>query len=89
MEIVSVVVPAPVSRDTEVGFSAMVKFEMLGESVLFRFTLPAKLLRLVSETVKDARLPCGAVMLAGLVAIVKSGFVGWPIPATSLSIVEA
>ena len=89
MEIVSVVVPAPVSRDTELGFSAMVTFVMLDESVVFRFTLPAKLLRLVSETVNDARPPCGAVMLAGLVAIVKSGDVDCPIPATPLSIVEA
>jgi hypothetical protein len=52
-------------------------------------TLPAKLFRLVSETVRDARLPCGVVMLAGLVASVKSGLVDRPIPETSLNIVEA
>ena len=52
-------------------------------------TLPAKLLRLVSETVIEAKLPCGAVMETGLVPIVKSGVVGPPIPATSLNMVEA
>ena len=52
-------------------------------------TLPAKLFRLVSETVIEARLPCGAVIETGFVASAKSGVVGPPIPATSLNIVEA
>ena len=52
-------------------------------------TLPAKLLRLVSQTVMDERLPWGVLMETGLVAIVKSGVVGPPIPATSVNTVEA
>jgi hypothetical protein len=51
--------------------------------------LPAKLFRLVSDTEIAARLPCGAVIETGFVAIVKSGVVDPPIPATSLNIVEA
>lgn len=52
-------------------------------------TLPAKLFRLVSETAKDARLPCDAIIDTGFVASVKSGAVDRPIPAASLRIVEA
>ena len=51
--------------------------------------LPAKLLRLVSATVIEARLPWAVVIETGFVAMVKSGVVGPPIPATSLNIVEA
>jgi len=52
-------------------------------------TLPAKLFRLVSETVKAARLPCDVVNETGFVPSVKSGAVDCPIPATSLNMVEA
>lgn len=85
----SVVDPDPVSRETEPGFSAIVTFVIPGVRVQFRLTLPAKLFRLVSDTVIEARLPCGAVIETGFVARVKSGFVGPPVPATSLNMVEA
>jgi hypothetical protein len=88
-DIVRVEAPAPVSRDTEPGFNAIVTFVMLGESEKFKFTLPAKLFRLASETVKDAMLPWGADAETGFVPSVKSGAVDWPIPATSVNMVEA
>ena len=81
--------PAPVRRDTELGFNAIVTLLIPGEIEYFRLTLPAKLFKLASVTVKAARLPSGVVIETGLVPSVKSGAVDCPIPATSLSIVEA
>lgn len=82
-------VPDPISRETELGFRAIVTFAIPGVREKFRLTLPAKLFRLLSDTVIEARLPCGVVIETGLVPIAKSGVVGPPIPATSLNMVEA
>ncbi len=57
VDIVSVEVPVPVSRETLFGLIARVTFTVLGESEAFRSTLPAKLFKLFSETVNVASPP--------------------------------
>ncbi len=57
VEIVSVEVPVPVSRETLSGLIANVTFTILGESEALRLTLPAKLFRLFSDTVNVASPP--------------------------------
>jgi len=57
VETVRTDVPAPVSRETLLGFRAIVTFVALGESVAFRLTLPAKPFKLPSETVNVANPP--------------------------------
>ena len=80
-------VPVPVRRETELGLSATVAFVIAGVREELRLTLPAKLLRLASVTVKTARVAWGVVVEAGLVVRVKSGLAGSPVPATWLAMV--
>ena len=77
----------PVKRETEAGFNASVELR-IGVTVTFSVTLPANPLRLLSEIVYVARLPCGIVIEAGLAPIVKSGADDPPDPATSPSAVD-
>lgn len=69
----SVALAAPVRSETETGFRADVELTIRGEIETFRFTLPANPLRLFSNTVNAARLPCGTVIEGGLAPMVKSG----------------
>ena len=77
----------PVKRETETGFKASVELT-IGVTVTFSVTLPANPLRLLSEIVYVARLPCGIVIEAGLAPIEKFGADDSPDPATSPSAVD-
>ena len=57
MVIVSVAAAVPVNSETESGFTADVEFTILGVIEAFKFTLPAKPLRLLRDTMREARLP--------------------------------
>ena len=73
VDTVSVDVPVPVSSDTLFGFIATVTLIALGESEALRLTLPAKLFRLLSWTMKVASPPGIVEDEAGVAPIEKSG----------------
>jgi hypothetical protein len=85
---VRVAVADPVKSDTDIGLRARVVF-MPGRAVTLRSTLPAKLLRLPIDIMKDPNCPCGTDNAPGNDPRVKSGAFDGRAPVTCATIVEA